>query len=78
MPEENKVVDLTILPDHIRKSAEAVAENYGEKLIGYKPLKSHPNAHTWVVAGWIVITDSGYYEFDKNGVCMRAGVLHKF
>lgn len=64
------------IPEVVRRSAQRIADNYSEKLIGYYPITEE--RYNYRVMGWSVMTDKCVFEFDLEGYCRRSRLIHSF
>lgn len=69
------------LPDEVYSSAQAIAEENNETLVGWKPIRADEpigGGNIYPIVSWMVITNKGYYEVTFQGLCVRAAVLYPF
>lgn len=76
IPQKGEPNYLTYLPRAIHRSAKMIASGNREKLHGWRALTFQDR--TGGIYGYQIITDKGIYEVDRNGVCVRASMLHGF
>lgn len=67
------MVDLSVPPDWL-----TFTEFAGESVVGWKYLTEPDGPGRVKPRAVMLVTDCGYYEFHlADGICSRAGVLHK-
>lgn len=72
--------ELGYLPPVVRQSANLIALNHNEMLIGWQAITRDDPEHPGRVIPdrYRIVTDKSTFEVSTGGLCTRATVLHKF
>lgn len=67
---------LSDIPDTVVVSARLIAAAANETLVGYRAITADDGPGRVKPVRWLIITNSGVYEVEPDGTCVRAAMLH--